>query len=35
MTTLVDLLVVYLRVGVRASVARVDDVEFRIHAGRF
>ncbi len=31
--TLVDLLVVDLRVGVRASVARVDEVQFRVHAG--
>ena len=35
MTTLVNLLVIYLRVGVRASMARVDYVEFRIHTGRF
>ena len=31
--TLVNFLVIDLRVGVRASVARVDEVQFRVHAG--
>ena len=33
MPTLVNLLVIDLRVGVRASVARVDEVQFRVQAG--